>query len=802
MNLRISHLLKPALATMLLCFVANGTVIASVSEGFAKRENYKNATRLGNPTKYENFLKKDEDTTHLQSLSDDGLFNGGTESLRNSDKGKFLQKAEEKKIDAKEQYQINSNNQYLKDSIDICADPMSKTGGGSLSSNESHESAPVKKKCLDGVEFEVDIGRELVLESHEEEYLSEQKSEPRTIRLKGSMLHNEKMNWGYAIRWKEGRWGWHVTPYQVNVGEELQRDSPWKDNPELIIADARRYIAENVEQTEIDHIGEDVRFPGSGRGIGDIQWGYPRWRVVWDEYEFGYDFKWQDTMHKMVEDDEYWQVATEDMEKLVESHQCYEADRVCVKSGVKQFHDKYDITRPCWYEKVTFKCSSEPRDGCLHLTRKGCQLKNSICMEQLGSICLKWEREYLCGGKKKRLNYSLADSSIYCLGGNCHTPVIEENKDLANVAYLAATKEAHKDCTKEPNGSCKNPITVFPGESDSCKKIILSIIDCCSSMKGWGKNANLCQCSGEEKGLALKRDRGLCHQVGTYCSSRDPVFGKCLEKKTSFCCFSSKLARIFHQEGRKQLGISWGSAEAPDCRPLTLDELKRTDFTKFDMEELFDDLLAKVKPNKQMPTLAYNQVPQAQKDHMEINTREKRETKKRLKEEEERLRAEELERKKREQIRLAEIQRQARLVEEQRQRTLAAQRLAAQRQVEARAREEARIVGIFAGNSIYDTQKMLQDINNLPCVDQGSGMSWHPAAHFLRNNCNSFPLHGTGATKNLSGGNSNKYGAIPSHILNSFFDNPANYPAGYIATHGKYRPPIISLRTLRDYHGF
>ena len=43
------------------------------------------------------------------------------------------------------------------------------------------------------------------------------------------------------------------------------------------------------------------------------------------------------------------------------------------------------------------------------------------------------------------MNYSLADSSIYCLGGNCHTPTIEENQDFSNVAYLAAINEAQKD---------------------------------------------------------------------------------------------------------------------------------------------------------------------------------------------------------------------------------------------------------------------------------------------------------------------------------------------------------------------
>jgi conjugal transfer mating pair stabilization protein TraN len=165
-------------------------------------------------------------------------------------------------------------------------------------------------------------------------------------------------------------------------------------------------------------------------------------------------------------------------------------------------------------------------------------------------------------------------------------------------------------------------------------------------MKGWGKNANLCRCSGGEKGLALKREKGLCHLVGTYCSRKDSVFGQCLEKKTNFCCFGSKLARIFQEQGRKQLGIDWGSANSPNCRPLTLDELKSLDFSKFDMEELFDALLSKGKGNmsKSFPhLLAEGEVPAIQREHMTVNTAEKREIKRKAAEEEERKRLAKLE---------------------------------------------------------------------------------------------------------------------------------------------------------------
>jgi len=117
--------------------------------------------------------------------------------------------------------------------------------------------------------------------------------EARTIRFNGHTLHNNKMDWGFAVHWKTKRWGWHITPYHPGkgiFGWPDQVDSCWRDNPAAIIADARAYIASTLG-VSIEQIGEHVTFPESGRGIGNITPVYCRWRVVWDEYEFGYTYR-------------------------------------------------------------------------------------------------------------------------------------------------------------------------------------------------------------------------------------------------------------------------------------------------------------------------------------------------------------------------------------------------------------------------------------------------------------------------------------------------------------------------------
>jgi len=133
--------------------------------------------------------------------------------------------------------------------------------------------------------------------------------EDRVIRFNGHAIYAEKMNWGYAIKWKDSRWGWHISPYHPQrgiFGWPDQVDSSWRDNPAAIIADARSYIAAKL-QVSVEQIGENVIFPSDngGRGVegGNITATGQRHRVVWDEYEFKYQFREAfDTCEEWTED--------------------------------------------------------------------------------------------------------------------------------------------------------------------------------------------------------------------------------------------------------------------------------------------------------------------------------------------------------------------------------------------------------------------------------------------------------------------------------------------------------------------
>ena len=91
------------------------------------------------------------------------------------------------------------------------------------------------------------------------------------------------------------------------------------------------------------------------------------------------------------------------------------------------------------------------------------------------------------------------------------------------------------------------------------------------------------QCEQDEFELGAKRHLKVCHYVGSYCAS--DVLGVCIEKKQSYCCFNSPLARILQEQIRPQLGMSWGSAKHPDCSAIPVNRLNDVDWSQVDLSE-------------------------------------------------------------------------------------------------------------------------------------------------------------------------------------------------------------------------
>jgi hypothetical protein len=209
--------------------------------------------------------------------------------------------------------------------------------------------------------------------------------------------------------------------------------------------------------------------------------------------------------------------------------------------------------------------------------------RSSECKEKVGDICVLRKQTYSCPSGKKSLKSYWASNqeNPFCLTGNCADTSYEANGELLNVmSQLSALREAQNDL--------RNFQTIFKGQHRWCTRNCIDFRDCCGSGKGWGVSLRLSSCDAQEIELGTLRDKNLCIQVGTYCAERH--LGVCTRKKTTFCCYGTKMARLIQQNGRVQLGTGFGSPESPSCEGLSPDQLSRIDFSKINFSEIFEDI--------------------------------------------------------------------------------------------------------------------------------------------------------------------------------------------------------------------
>lgn len=102
---------------------------------------------------------------------------------------------------------------------------------------------------------------------------------------------------------------------------------------------------------------------------------------------------------------------------------------------------------------------------------------------------------------------------------------------------------------------------------------------------------NYIECEEEEQKLSMKRGQDLCYRVGSWCSRK--IAGSCEKRKQSWCCFPSVLGRVVNEQGRQQIGKSWGPKKSPDCSGFTEEELQKLRFDEMDLSEF----LAVIVPN-------------------------------------------------------------------------------------------------------------------------------------------------------------------------------------------------------------
>ncbi len=584
-------------------------LLASLQNSYNSGKAHQNKLQLGNPDNTTSLINPKSDTKNLQNLNDTSLESQGKHQLNSTEAGKFIRNSEFTKNNSKSKFKINSNNQMLKNSLKIENNPLARSGAsGSLRNQVSTVKTTVHKTCYEGVEFDIDIGREYIYDCSLLDKEKWGRWQPRSMVFDGCFITWHRYHWFNEVEWKRDRKRHKEWELLLRVDDDAKRQYK---------SEIARRLNVKEDHLKIGHFHDR----GEGGGlVGSSQHN----KFMAPRYRIHYYYRDKIKYKEFKRNGEYWQITTPGTEELSNYNECYETSRKCLKSGTKVFFDKYKITKPCWQEQISYHCQSDPIDGCDYLNNKNCILQNSECVKYAGSICLKWKRHYKCPAIRKQVTSYGINSPIYCISGNCLKEELEANQDIGNVAYLAALNEAKNDCNKGSNGACLQPIEVFKGYPKFCRKSVKSFLNCCTSMKGWGKDLKLAKCKPTESELALKRGKGLCHFIGSYCSQRDPILRrKCLERKSSYCCYKSKLARIFQEQARKQLNKDFGSSEYPNCKGLSIDQLSKLDYSKFDLNELFDGLMEDAKANmtKSFGDDLKNEMPQIQKDHMDSSTR-------------------------------------------------------------------------------------------------------------------------------------------------------------------------------------
>lgn len=109
-------------------------------------------------------------------------------------------------------------------------------------------------------------------------------------------------------------------------------------------------------------------------------------------------------------------------------------------------------------------------------------------------------------------------------------------------------------------------------------------------------------CDQQDMEVGMLRGSGMCHEVGTYCSSK--ILGICVQKSKGHCCFNTKLGRIIQEQGRPQLksfnGLGWGTPKNPYCRGFTPEEFQALDFSKMDLSEYYSEIEARAQADIQI----------------------------------------------------------------------------------------------------------------------------------------------------------------------------------------------------------
>ena len=257
------------------------------------------------------------------------------------------------------------------------------------------------------------------------------------------------------------------------------------------------------------------------------------------------------------------------------------------------------VTRPHWQEEHIYSCGGGSiANECEPLHAAGCRQIDSKCIQAKGPFCALYLQTFNCGKKHVGSNLRL-DGTNVAIGADINTSANDgfDIEDFGNaVAQLSMVDELKKNIVRDGEGS----VLLFKGDRLTCDKDWGSDIKNCCNLKGIFKNIIGHKCPKDVEEIlapAVIRQKRCVEVAGWQCIAK--TLGKCRKWRKSFCCYQSRLARIFQQIARQQLGLDWGSAEHPSCGPLDPHSFGRLNFDEPYARNLLKELVDEANVNAQ-----------------------------------------------------------------------------------------------------------------------------------------------------------------------------------------------------------
>ncbi|MDG6261615.1 conjugal transfer protein TraN [Glaesserella parasuis] len=429
-----------------------------------------------------------------------------------------------------------------------------------------------------------------------------------------SFFTSERWHPSYNNQYRVGGWHWKYN-IPINVDSDarithIQFNTTFKCGPNMlsffgdiyvdVFIGNQPYVKRIEEHSDSGFCSIDVPVNISlNKGSPYIFsfWGgrqYPNDRVIYNDIKFTIEKE----VNTLKADLEYANNCSDE-----EIDNSIKIGEKCTSPGGKRTFMKdgasIEVESDCWETQTEYLVSEASDNECKKYdSNPNCTVGERECLDSVGVYCTRFRLKYQCQHTTRTKGVVCGDK-FFCSDGSCADLEGNVNTDFGHaVSQLATLAQAGKDVGLNPDS-----LKAFSGKAMFCRKTGFGFSNCCKD-SGWGHKAGLAQCNSEENALGKAKEKNLVIYTGTYCDKK--VLGKCIRKKSSYCVFDNKLARIIQYQGRSgQLGIGFGGAQSPNCRGLSVDELQRIDFNAMDYSDFYEELNSNTKLPDQNQLIDY-----------------------------------------------------------------------------------------------------------------------------------------------------------------------------------------------------